>query len=194
MFRDLSRQLAAAAGVSNGATEKKTMSPTLRSDMYTAIDQTKVWIVGGAVAGQPGDGVSYKNILSNVRKHFPRTDIGYDLVGQVETEVAVVVGGVTDMVLEMSKWEPIAGSMAMRTWVDSLVNAYSTVLPSPRKELIARGITRGVNRNSDLSLMSKELSARIQIISILKSLSSRIHGSGTEEARQAEATLSSRLI
>ncbi|KAL0061432.1 hypothetical protein AAF712_011726 [Marasmius tenuissimus] len=164
MFRNLSSQLSAAAG----ATEKKTMSPTLRSDMYTAIDQAKTWIVGGPITGQPGDGVAYKNILSTVRKHFPRTELGYDLVGQTESEVAVVVGGVTDMVLEMSKWEPIAGSMAMRTWVDTLVNAYTTVPPSPRKEMMARGIMKGINQNSDLSLMTREFAARIQIISILK--------------------------
>ena len=166
MFRNLSNQLAAAA---TGATaEKKTMSPTLRSDMYTAIDQTKSWIVGGTITGQPGDGVAYKNILSTVRKHFPRTELGYDLVGQTESEVAVIVGGVTDMVLEMSKWEPIAGSMAMRTWVDTLVNAYNTFPPSPRKEMIARGVMKGINQNSDLTLMTKEFAPRIQIISILK--------------------------
>ncbi|KAL0572394.1 hypothetical protein V5O48_009572 [Marasmius crinis-equi] len=165
---DLRLNLGQIAAAAAGTTDKKTMSPTLRGDMYSVIDQTKAWIVGGPVTGQPGDGVSYKNILTTVRKHFPRTDLGYDLVGQTESEVAVVVGGVTDMVLEMSKWEPIAGSMAMRTWVDTLANVYTTVPPSPRKEMMARGIIKGINQNSDLSLMTREFAARIQIISILK--------------------------
>ncbi|KAK7030957.1 hypothetical protein VNI00_013904 [Paramarasmius palmivorus] len=166
MFRNLSSQLAAAA---NTNAEKKSMSPTLRGDMYSAVDKTKAWIVGGTVAGQAGDGSSYKQILAIIQKHFPETKIGFEFVGMVENEVAVVVGGVTNMVLELSKWEGMAGAIAMRTWIDALVNAYSTTSEGSRKEMMARGITRGINHNSDLSLMSKDFTARIQIISILKS-------------------------
>ncbi|ESK90042.1 hypothetical protein Moror_7902 [Moniliophthora roreri MCA 2997] len=192
MFRNLSGQLAAAAAT-GGNTEKKTMSPTLRGDMYSAVDKTKAWIAGGTVAGQAGDGTSYQHILSIIQKHFPDTKLGFELIAE-QGEISVIVGGVTNMVLELGKWEGMAGAIAMRTWIDNLVNAYSTLPDGSRKEMIAKGITRGINHNSDLSLMSKDFTARIQIISILKSLSSRIYGAGSEEARQAEATLSSRLI
>uniref|UniRef100_A0A0W0FU69 Uncharacterized protein n=1 Tax=Moniliophthora roreri TaxID=221103 RepID=A0A0W0FU69_MONRR len=177
MFRNLSGQLAAAAAT-GGNTEKKTMSPTLRGDMYSAVDKTKAWIAGGTVAGQAGDGTSYQHILSIIQKHFPDTKLGFELIGvgggggvkaAEQGEISVIVGGVTNMVLELGKWEGMAGAIAMRTWIDNLVNAYSTLPDGSRKEMIAKGITRGINHNSDLSLMSKDFTARIQIISILKS-------------------------
>jgi neutral ceramidase len=165
MFRNLS-QLAAANAVN--AEAKKVMSPALRSDIYSAIDQTKSWLVGGVGGGQAGDGVSFGPIISTIQKHFPDTKLGLESIGQVESEVAVVVGGITNMVMEMSKWEGMAGGMAMRTWVDGLVEAHGRVGPGARKEMVAKGITRGVNQNTDVSLMTKEFTAKIQIISALK--------------------------
>jgi len=144
------------------------MSPALRSDIYSAIDQTKSWLVGGVGGGQAGDGVSFGPIISTIQKHFPDTKLGLESIGQVESEVAVVVGGITNMVMEMSKWEGMAGGMAMRTWVDGLVEAHGRVGPGARKEMVAKGITRGVNQNTDVSLMTKEFTAKIQIISALK--------------------------
>ncbi|THU89408.1 hypothetical protein K435DRAFT_830393 [Dendrothele bispora CBS 962.96] len=200
MFRNLSSQLAAAAAGGNG--EKKSMSPTLRSDIYTAVDKTKSWLAGNGKggSGQAGDGVSYANILSIVQKHFPDAKLGLEGVGQTESEVSVVVSGVTNMVLEMSKWEAMAGGMAMRTWTDALVNAYGMIPGEPgqgpdgrRKESLARGITRGIN-NTDVGLMTKDFTAKIQIISSLKSLSSRLFGAGSEEARRTEAAFSSKFI
>ncbi|KAK7471946.1 hypothetical protein VKT23_000052 [Stygiomarasmius scandens] len=195
MFRNLSSQLAAAATGGNG--EKKSMSPTLRSDIYTAVDKTKSWLAGNGANGQAGDGVSYANILSIVQKHFPDVKLGLEGIGQAENEVSVVVGGVTNMVLEMSKWEAMAGGMAMRTWTDALVNAHG-MIPGEgpdgrRKESLARGITRGIN-NADVALMTKDFTAKIQIISSLKSLSSRLFGAGSEEARRTEAAFSSKFI
>ncbi|KAF8554817.1 hypothetical protein OG21DRAFT_1508455 [Imleria badia] len=118
-------------------------------------------------------------------------------MGNVESEVALVVAGITNMVLEMSKWDGMAGAMTMRTWVDALTGAHARIdraVGPPRKELVGRGITRGINQLSDVSLMTREFAARIQIISLLKSVNTKVHGPGTEEARQGEALWSSKFI
>ncbi|KAJ4471410.1 hypothetical protein J3R30DRAFT_3299340 [Lentinula aciculospora] len=187
MFRDLLQSNAKGA-----SKERKSISPTLRSDIYTTIDQSKAWLAG--TRGQAGDGVSYAPMLNTIKKHFPHATIGLEALGQIEVEVGVIVGGITNMVLEMSKWEALGGGMAMRTWLDTLVNVYATIPQSSKKEIIARGIVRGINQNTDYSLMTKEFTARIQIISCLKSLCPKIYGAGSEESRQAEAMLSSKLI
>jgi hypothetical protein len=118
--------------------------------------------------------------------------------------------------MEMSKWEGMAGGMAMRTWSDALVEVYGRLPAGSRKDGVAKGIIRGITQNTDVSLMTREFTAKIQIISSLKSgelspvigaiqqrslgpdltfaVCSRIYGSGSAEARQAEAVLSSRLI
>ncbi|KAG7441036.1 uncharacterized protein BT62DRAFT_909313 [Guyanagaster necrorhizus] len=200
MFRNFSSQLAAAAvgNNKNSDGDKKTMSPTLRSDIYTAVDQASSWLAGGKGGGSlPGDGMSYGAVLATIQKHFPDTKIGIDSLGNTESEVAIVVGGVTSMVLEMSRWEGMAGGMAMKTWVDALGGAYARIGDddgSLRKATIAKGITRGINQNADVSLMTKEFTAKIQIITCLKSLITRVYGVGSEEARRAEASLSSKFI
>jgi hypothetical protein len=168
MFRNLSKLAAANA---NTTEANKTMSPTLRADIYTVIDQAKLWLIGGLGGGQAGDGVSFGSMISTIQKHFPATTVGLESMAQVESETAIVVGGITNMILEMSKWDGLAGGMAMRTWVDALTEAYSRVpstAPGGKKELIAKGITKGVNQNTDVTLMTREFAARIQIISTLK--------------------------
>jgi hypothetical protein len=168
MFRNLSKLAAANA---NTTEANKTMSPTLRTDIYTVIDQAKLWLIGGLGSGKAGDGVSFGSMISTIQKHFPATTVGLESMAQVESETAIVVGGITNMVLEMSKWDGLAGGMAMRTWVDALSEAYARVpntAPGGRKDLIAKGITRGVNQNTDVTLMTREFAARIQIISTLK--------------------------
>ncbi|TFK45130.1 hypothetical protein BDQ12DRAFT_674188 [Crucibulum laeve] len=192
MFRSFTNQLAAAA--SNNAEAKKVMSPTLRSDIYSVVDKTKSWMISGLGGGQAGDGVSYGPILAIIQKHFPDLKLGLEFVGQTEGEVAMIVGGITNMVMEFSKWEGMAGGMAMRTWVDTLVEAYNRVSAGARKDMIAKGITRGLNQNTDVTLMTKEFAARIQIISCLKTVSARIFGVGTDEARQSEAVWSSKFM
>lgn len=154
MFRNLSRQLAAAA-TTGDAEAKKVMSPNLRSDIYSAVDQAKSWVIGGLGGGQAGDGVSYGAMLSAIQKHFPDTKLGLESVGQAEGEVAVIVGGITNMIMEFSKWESMSGGMAMRTWVDSLIEAHGRVSAGTRKDAIARGITRGINQNTDVTLMTR---------------------------------------
>ncbi|KAG6811731.1 hypothetical protein H0H92_006083 [Tricholoma furcatifolium] len=191
MFRNLSSQIAAAA-VSKGDGKKKVMSPTLRSDIYSAIDLTKPWISGRR--GQAGDGVSYGAILSTIQKHFPETKLGLEAVGHTESEIALIVGGITNMILEYSMWESMSGGLAVRTWVDALIEAYGAVAAKEQRDAIAKGITRGINHNTNVSLMTKDFTARIQIISALKRVSSQIYGSGTDEARQAEAVWSSKFM
>jgi len=190
MFRNLSSQIAAAA--TGNADAKKTMSPTLRADIYSAVDQAKSWITGKL--GQAGDGVSYGAILSTIQKHFPEVKLGLESVGNAESEVAVIVGGITNMVLEYSKWESMSGGMAMRTWVDGLVDAHGKVAAGSKRDMISKGITRGINQNTDVSLMTSDFTSRIQIMSCLRTVNSRIYGSGTDEARQGEAVWSSKFI
>lgn len=175
MFGHFARQLSTAA---TDADAKKIMSPTLRADVYSAVDQAKSWVAGGQGGGQAGDGVSYGPILAIIQKHFPATKIGLESVGNVESEVAIIVGGVTNMIMEFSKWEGMAGGMAMRTWVDALVDAHAKAVVSTsatrsvgaaRKDMVAKGITKGLNQNTDITLMTKEFTSKIQIISCLKS-------------------------
>ncbi|KAJ7766200.1 hypothetical protein B0H16DRAFT_1309503 [Mycena metata] len=189
MFRQLSNQLAAAAKTTD---VPKAMAPTLRTDIYTAMDQTKSWLVG--TAGQAGDGMSFGSVLATIQKHFPDTKIGLEHIGSAENEVQNIVCGVTNMILEMSKWEGMAGGMAMRTWSDALVEAYGRIPTGSRKQSVAKGIVSGISQKTDIALMTKEFTAKIQIISSLKSVCSRIYGAGSADARQAEAVLSSRLI
>ncbi|KAJ3521056.1 hypothetical protein NMY22_g12474 [Coprinellus aureogranulatus] len=172
MFRNFANQLINGTGAqlgANGGGDKTSMAPTLRSDTYSAIDGTKAWLTGGQGRGQAGDGVSYQSLLTLIQKHFPNTQLGLDGVGQLENEVAVIVGGVTNMVLELSKWEGMAGAMAMSTWVDTLVEGHKGVdAAKSRKDAIANGIMKGLNYNTDIGLMTKEFTPRIQIISNLK--------------------------
>lgn len=166
MFHNFSSQLAAAAGTN--AEAKKVMAPTLRSDIYSAMDTAKNWVIGGLGTGQAGDGVSYGAMLSIIQKHFPNVKVGLESVGQAEGEVATIVGGITNMIMEYSRWESMSGGMAMRTWVDGLVDAHGKTKSGTRKHAIAKGITRGTNQNSDVALMTKDFGARIQMISCLK--------------------------
>jgi hypothetical protein len=167
MFHNFSSQLAAAATGTN-ADAKKVMSPTLRSDIYSAMDTAKNWIIGGLGAGQAGDGVSYGAILTTIQKHFPNAKVGLESVGHADAEVAIIIGWITNMIMEYSRWESMSGGMAMRTWVDGLVEAHGKTISGMRKDAIAKGITRGTNQNSDVTLMTKDFGARIQMISCLK--------------------------
>lgn len=207
MFSSLSSALAASASSSPaGKSDKKSISPSLRTDIYNTIDQAKPWLIG-ASSRQAGDGVSYQPILSLIQSHFSELKVGLDAARNVEHESAVIVAGITNMILEMSKWDGMAGAMAMRTWVDALGDAHGKIsgAPSPgvgsstgkgasRKDQVGRGITRGINQLTDVTLMTREFAARIQIISLLKSVNTKIHGAGSDEARQGEALWSSKFI
>jgi len=192
MFRNLASQLTAGDN-------KKVLSPTLRPDIYSLIDKTQGWIVGSSQSGgggQAGDGVSYTALLTPIQKHLPdkTKPLGLESFGQVDSEIGVVVGGVTNLILELSRWEGMSSGMAMRTWVDTLVDGYFRACSESRKELIAKGILRGLNQYTDATLLTKDFTTRIQIITCLKTVSSRIYGPGSDEARQNEAVWSSKFI
>jgi hypothetical protein len=221
MLRNFNNSLA-AMNASGKKDERTAMAPTLRADIYSAMDQAKAWLVGGQGAGQAGDGVSFGPILTTIKKHFPDTNVGLDSVGQAENEVAIIVGSVTNMILEMSRWDAMAGGMVMGGWIEAMRVAHTKVPLSPpgRKEAIAKGIMKGVNERTDVSLMSKEFAARVQIISQMKTrkfifpavyyfsnqffnnkkrranvlVSAKIWGAGSKEARDGEALLSSKFI
>jgi len=193
MFRNLASQLTTGSGGTN-ADAKKVMAPSLREDIYSTVDKAKSWIIGGLGGGQAGDGVSYGTILSIIQKHFPELKLGLESIGHADGEVAMIVGGITNMIMELSKWEGMTGGMAMRTWTDTLVEAHGRIGAGSRKDMIAKGITRGLNHNTDITLVTREFTSRIQIISCLKTVSTRIYGAGTDEARQSEAIWSSKFI
>jgi hypothetical protein len=167
MFRNItSLQSTTTTGAGDA---KKTLSPSLRPDIYSSIDTAKAWIIGGLSGGQAGDGVSYGTLLTTIQKHLPETKKpGLESFAQAEGEIAVIVGGITNMILELSKWEGMSAGMAMRTWVDSLVEAHSRASSQTRKEAIAKGITRGINQFTDVTLLTKDFTTRIQIMSCLK--------------------------
>ncbi|CAA7260369.1 unnamed protein product [Cyclocybe aegerita] len=200
MFRDITSQLAGTGATSGDAKTdaKKVLSPTLRPDIYSLIDKTKAWALAttpsSSSGGQAGDGVSYGALLELIQKYLPETKKpGLESFGQAEGEIAVIVGGVTNLILELSKWEGMAAGMAMRTWVDALVDAHARA-GEARKKAIATGTTRGLNQYTDAGLLTKDFTTRIQIISCLKTVSARMYGAGTDEARKCEAMWSSKFI
>ncbi|KAH0578234.1 hypothetical protein J132_06840 [Termitomyces sp. J132] len=133
MFRNHSGQITAAV-VGKDADKKKVMPPTLRSDIYAVIDQAKAWISG--TRGQPGAGVSHGTILTAIQEYFPELTLGLEAVGHVESEVAVIVGGITNMIIEYSMGESMSGGMAMRTWVDGLIGAYEKASSGQKKDVL----------------------------------------------------------
>jgi len=198
MFRNLTSQLAGGAGVGNDSEAKKVLSPALRPDIYALIDSFKAWATGtgpSPAKGQPGDSVSYKPLLETIRKHIPGTkSLGLESFGQGESEIAALTGGITNMIMELSKWEGMSAGMAMRTWVDALVEAHTKASSQSRKEMIGKGVTRGLHQLTDVNLLTKDFTTRISILSCLKTASARIHGAGSDEARQSEVLWSTKLI
>jgi hypothetical protein len=175
MFRNLASQLTAAAAQAGSSNDgaKRVPSPTLRSDIYSLIDRTPGWIVAGDGQsnnhGQAGDGISYVALLALIQKHIPETKKpGLEFFAQLDSEIAIIVGGVTNLILELSRREQMSAGMAMLTWVDSLVDGYYKVSSESRKDLIAKGIMRGLNRYTDATLLTKDFTTRIQIITCLK--------------------------
>ncbi|KAG6382085.1 hypothetical protein JVT61DRAFT_723 [Boletus reticuloceps] len=153
--------------------DPKSISPSLRADIYAALDRAKPWLIGTSPRHcAAGDALSYQPILALIHTHFPDLAPAIDVLGNVEAEVALIVAGITNMVLEMSKWDGMAGAMTMRTWVDVLSDAHARIERAPgskRKEQVGRGMTRGITQLTDVSLMTREFAPRIQIISLLKS-------------------------
>jgi len=195
MFRNLSGTLVAANAANSGKTERPTL-PGLRSDIYVAIDQVKPWLIGDPGPATAGDGVSYSGLMNIIQKHFPDAKMGSDLVGNAEGEAAAVVRGITNMILEMSRWDGMISGVAMKTWIDALGEAYvraAAANQGSRPEMIRRGISKGVEM-TDATLITKEFAVRLQLISLLKNANARLYGAGSAEARRGDSLWSSRFI
>jgi|SRR5882762_352825 len=177
MFRDIS---------STAANAEKSMTPSLRSDIYAAMDQAKPWLIGDSSHARAGDGVSYSGLMDVIQKHFPDAKMGLDSAGNTEGEASVVVNGITNMILEMSRWyvlnlctfgrssialrDGMMSGMAMKTWVDALGEAYvrtAAANQGSRTDMIKKGISKGVEM-TNAKLMTKEFAARLQLVSLLK--------------------------
>ncbi|KIM86049.1 hypothetical protein PILCRDRAFT_816592 [Piloderma croceum F 1598] len=195
MFRNLNSTLAAANAV-NGRKTDKSMSPNLRSDIYAAMDQVKPWLTGDLSRARAGDGVSYSEPMNIIQKHFPETNMGLDSIGNTEGETSVVVSGITNMILELSKWDGMMSGLAMKSWAKVLEEAYGMAAaanPGSRTESIRNGISMGVEM-TDATLMTKEFAVRLLLVSLLKNINSKLYGAGSAEARRGDALWSSRFI
>jgi len=195
MFRNLNISLSVPAnsGKNNAA---QAMVPSLRTDLYTLMDQVKPWLVGDMGRGKAGDGVNYSWAMNVIQKYFPDAKMGLGDMGNTEGETLVVVRGVINMILELSKWDGMMGGMVLRTWVTALGDVCTRAAaanPENRADLLRKGISRAVEM-ADISLMTKEFAVRIQIISLLKSVDAQLYGVGSEEARQSDALWNSRFI
>jgi len=187
MFRDIS---------STAANAEKSMTPSLRSDIYAAMDQAKPWLIGDSSHARAGDGVSYSGLMDVIQKHFPDAKMGPDSAGNTEGEASVVVNGITNMILEMSRWDGMMSGMAMKTWVDALGEAYvrtAAANQGSRTDMIKKGISKGVEM-TNAKLMTKEFAARLQLVSLLKNVNAKLHGVGSAEARRGDALWNSRFI
>jgi hypothetical protein len=101
MFMNLTSTLAAA----NGGQTQRSMSPCLCSDIYAVMDQVKPWLIGDLSCSRAGDGISYSGPMKIIQKHFPDATVGLALIGgNMDSEASVVVRGITNMILELSKW------------------------------------------------------------------------------------------
>jgi len=186
MFRNLSSTLAAANAV-HGAKTENSMSPNLRSDIYTAMDEVKPWLIGDLSRARAGDGVSYSGLMNIIQKHFPDAKMGLHSMGNTEGEASVVVSGVTNMILELSRWfvshlstksacphlslrDGMMSGVAMKTWMNVLEDAYvraTAANPEGRSDSMRRGISNGVEM-TNATLMTKEFAVRLQLVSLLK--------------------------
>jgi len=195
MFKNLN--ISFATPVNGGTADTpQAMAPSLRTDLYSLMDQVKPWLIGDAGRGRAGDGVNYSEPMNTIQKYFPDAKMGLEFMGSAEGEASVVVCGVVNMILEMSKWDGMMGGMAMRTWVDILAGVYAKAAaanPGSRTNLLRKGISRGVEM-ADVSLVTKEFAVRIQIISLLKSVDAKLYGVGSEEARRSDTLWNSRFI
>jgi len=172
------------------------MSPSLRSDIYAAMDQVKPWLIGDPSRAKAGDGVSYSGLMNIIQNHFPEAKMGLDSMGNTEGEASVVVSGITNMILEMSRWDGMMSGVAMKTWVDAIGEAYARAAAAnqgTRTNMVRKGISNGVEM-SDAALMTKEFAVRLQLISLLKNVNSKLYGAGSVEARRGDALWSSRFI
>lgn len=103
MFKNLN--ISFATPVNGGTVDApQAMAPSLRADLYALMDQVKLWLIGDAGRGRAGDGVNYSEAMNTIQKYFPHAKMGLESMGNIEGETSIVVCGVVNMILEMSKW------------------------------------------------------------------------------------------
>lgn len=79
----------------NGKPRPTATPSVLRADLYKSISEAERWLS----TSTPGDGYSYRPTFEMVFPHYPELEVGVGC-GATE-EVAVLVGVVTDMALEI---------------------------------------------------------------------------------------------
>ncbi|KAG8932320.1 hypothetical protein FRC03_005331 [Tulasnella sp. 419] len=162
-------------------------SPALRSDLYKAISATETWL---STPGAPGDGLSFRQVFTIIQPHCPNLKAPIPI-----DEVAVLVGAITNLTFELGKVDGMAGVMVIQAWCESLERAFGKVKANQiGVDEIGSEITRGVNSLSDPGLVTRELAPRVQTVSSLKRVAAFVYGPGSEEARQADAYWSSKMM
>ncbi|PVG04576.1 hypothetical protein CPB86DRAFT_777859 [Serendipita vermifera] len=195
MFKTILNSLASSGSSSGippqGGAENGSKGATpaqLRADIYTGIDSLSLWIS----SGKAENGIDYRSILALVDKHFPGTQIN-----RCTDEVPVLVGGLTNMILEYSKTEGLPAAMALRTFMDKLISALNALDGSEdkqKKTSVGEGIARGFTQVADPALATREFTPRVQIVGSFKNLAAAIYGKGSAEARNADVVWASRFI
>ncbi|KAH7103385.1 hypothetical protein BKA62DRAFT_696783 [Auriculariales sp. MPI-PUGE-AT-0066] len=105
-------------------------------------------------------------------------------------EIPIAVGGVTNLVLALSRSDSMAGVLAARAWTDALTQANT----KSRSDAWRRGIVDGINQRADMSLLTTEFGPRLQVIHILKTVAATLFGRGSEQARQSDAFWSTKVV
>jgi len=173
----------------------RNLSSSLRSDIYTVMEHVKTWLTGELGCARAGDGMSYSEHMNIIQKHFPDAKMEFNSIGNTDAEVSKVVSGITNMILELSKWDGVMSGVAMKTWVNVLEKAYimAAAADEGRTTLIRKGISEGVEL-TDVALMTKEFAVRLELVSLLKNVNTKLYGAGSVEAQRGDALWNSRFI
>ncbi len=179
------------AGQTSGSSDSKGATPAqLRADIYTGIDQITVWIANGKAE----NGIDYRSTLVSehgcvassvairayeklpwnktertffpqtiIEKHFPGTQ-----VNRCSDEVAVLVGGLINMIFEFSKADSIPAAMALRTLSEKLGTALNAIGDKAHRQVVGDGVVRGMQTVMDPAIATREFAARVQMVGSLK--------------------------
>ncbi|KAF8311869.1 hypothetical protein DL93DRAFT_2036969, partial [Clavulina sp. PMI_390] len=171
---------------------KSTATPTvLREDLSKAVQEAERWLSSST----PGDGYSFKPIHIILCPHYPELDVPFGC-GPTE-EVAIVVGAITNMALEVGFLESWNGVVAMRNWIDALqrvIKVWKAKKDDPAGTRICEAIVLGVNTRSDPTSLAKDLASKMQIVGMLKTVAQSVYGKGASETRQSDAFWGTQLI
>jgi len=84
------------------------------------MEHVKTWLTGELGCARAGDGMSYSEHMNIIQKHFPDAKMEFNSIGNTDAEVSKVVSGITNMILELSKWDGVMSGVAMKTWKGDL--------------------------------------------------------------------------